>query len=108
METRPDLANAALAVGNVAFEWARLPLRIVVRLPGMHRLAEEGALVRMRVRSRLEGLLDDVLCSPEVERALDRILAGTLPDGSRVSSWPRSRSTPPSKPRSTTRPRNSS
>ena len=82
MEPRrsPDLGDAALAVGMVAYEWAKLPLRVAVHLPGMRRLAEEGALVRLRVRSRLEGLLDEVLCSPEVERAIDRVLAGTLPD----------------------------
>jgi hypothetical protein len=78
--TSPDLADAALAVGMVAYEWAKLPLRVAAHLPGMRRLSQEGALVRLRVRSRLEGLLDEVLRSPEVERALDRVLAGTLPD----------------------------
>jgi hypothetical protein len=80
VDSRPDLGNAALAVGNVAYEWAKLPLGVVARLPGMRRLAEEGALVRLRARSRLEGLLDEVLTSPEVERAADRVIAGRLPD----------------------------
>src|SRR5262245_50452942 len=80
VDTRPDLGNAALAVGNVAYEWAKLPLSVIARLPGMGRLAEEGALVRLRVRSRLEGLLEEVLAAPEVERAVDRVIAGTLPD----------------------------
>src|SRR4051794_8153400 len=80
VDTRPDLGDAALAVAMVAIDTARIPLRAVQRLPGMRRLAAEGALVRVRARSRLEGVLDDLLCAPEVERAVDRVLAGTLPD----------------------------
>ena len=74
------IADAALAVGYVAFEIARVPLRAAERLPGMGRLAAEGAAIRARTRSRLEGLLDDVLRAPEVERAIDRLLASTVPD----------------------------
>ena len=80
MAPRPNVGDAALAVANVAFEWAKLPVLAAARLPGMGRIAAEGALVRARLRSRLEGLLDDVLTAPEVERAIDRVLAGTLPD----------------------------
>ncbi len=79
-ESSPDVGDAALAVGNVLLETARLPLRVAGRLPGMRRLAAEGAAVRARARSRIEGLIGDVLSSPEVERAIDRVLAGTLPD----------------------------
>jgi len=74
------IADAAVAVGYVAFEIARVPLRAAERLPGMGRLAAEGAAIRARTRSRLEGLLDDVLQAPEVERAIDRLLASTVPD----------------------------
>jgi hypothetical protein len=80
MDTRPDVRDAALAVGSVAFDTARFAAHVAERLPGMRRLAAEGALVRLRMRSRLEGLIDEVLCAPEVERAVDRVLAGTLPD----------------------------
>jgi hypothetical protein len=78
--SRPAVGDAALAVANVLFQTARAPLHVAARLPGMNRLAAEGALVRLRLRSRLEGVIDDVLCAPEVERAVDRALAGTLPD----------------------------
>ena len=80
MDTRPDLGDAALGLASIALDAARIPLRVAQRLPGMNHLAREGAFVRLRTRSRLEGLLDDVLCAPEVERAVDRILAGPLPD----------------------------
>jgi hypothetical protein len=46
----------------------------------MRHLAREGAMVRMRTRSRLEGLLDEALQAPEIERAVDRVIAGPLPD----------------------------
>jgi hypothetical protein len=80
MNERPNLADAGLAIANVAYEWAKLPLHVAARLPGMGRVAAEGALVRARLRSRIEGIVDDVLDAPEVERALDRVIAGPLPD----------------------------
>jgi hypothetical protein len=80
MASRPDLADAVLAVGNVALELARIPMHAAERLPGMGRMSAEGAAIRARTRSRLEGLLDDVLGAPEVERAVDRVLASALPD----------------------------
>ena len=80
MDDRPDLGDAAIAAANVLFATARFPLRAAEQLPGMRRMAAEGAVVRARARTRLEALLDDVLCSPEVARAIDRVLAGTLPD----------------------------
>jgi hypothetical protein len=78
--TRPNLADAALAVSVTTYEVARVPVHIAARLPVVRRLAAEGALVRLRLRSKLEGEIDRVLCSPEVERAIDRALAGRLPD----------------------------
>jgi hypothetical protein len=80
MDTRPDLGDAALAVAAAALNLARVPLRAAERLPGMGVLAAEGAAVRARARSRLEGLFEDVLRAPEVERAIDRLIAGGLPD----------------------------
>ena len=80
MENRPDLGDAALALAVTAYDVARIPLHLAGRLPGMRRLAAEGALVRLRLRSQFEGQLDAVLCAPEVERAVDRVIAGTLPD----------------------------
>jgi hypothetical protein len=46
----------------------------------MGRLAAEGSFVRARLRSRLEGTVGELLAAPEVERAVDRVLAGPLPD----------------------------
>ena len=80
MDERPDIANAALAVAYVGYETARLPLGLVVRLPGMRRLARDGAFVRARTVSRVEAAVEEILSSPEVARAIDRVLAGTLPD----------------------------
>ncbi len=80
MDTRPNLGDAALAVASTAVDVARLPLGLARRLPGMGRLAAEGALIRLRLRSDLEGRVETLLAAPEVERALDRVIAGTLPD----------------------------
>src|SRR3954471_16294368 len=80
MEPRRDLGAVAFALANVAVEAARLPLGALERLPGMGLLSREGAWVRARARSRLEGVLADALRAPEAERALDRLLAGALPD----------------------------
>lgn len=80
MERRPDLVDAGLAVASVAVGLARIPAGFAARLPGMRTLADEGAAVRSRLRSRLEGLLDDALAAPEIERVLDRVVAGRLPD----------------------------
>jgi hypothetical protein len=80
MESRPNVADAALAVAQVAYDTARLPLGLAARLPGMARLANEGVYVRARLRSRLEGAALELLSAPELERAVDRVIAGTLPD----------------------------
>jgi hypothetical protein len=79
-DERPDLGDAALAVAAVGYQIARIPLGVAVRLPGMRRLALDGAIVRARLRSRLAGVIEDVLASPEVARTIDRVLAGALPD----------------------------
>jgi hypothetical protein len=43
-------------------------------------LAHEGALARERALVKLEDGADELLAAPEVERAVDRLLAGTLTD----------------------------
>ena len=40
-------------------------------------LAHQGALVRARARVKLEPAAADVLAAPELERSVDRLLAGT-------------------------------
>jgi hypothetical protein len=80
MSPHARLSDAALAVGVVVYETAKLPLGLVERLPGVRRLAAEGALVRLRLRSALGGRLDDVLCAPEVERAIDRAVQRAAPE----------------------------
>jgi hypothetical protein len=79
-EGRPDLADAAFAVAGAAVDVARLPLALAARLPGVRLLARDGAFVRARLRSRAEGLLARALEAPETARAIDRALAGALPD----------------------------
>lgn len=80
MDDEPKLRDAGLAVAVAATGLARVPLHAIVRMPGMHRLAMDGAAIRARTRSKLEGIIEDVLSAPEVERAIDRLLAGSLPD----------------------------
>jgi hypothetical protein len=80
MPPRPQFADAALALGVVALEFARIPMHAAERLPGMGRMSAEGAAIRARARSRLEGLLDDLLHAPEAERAIERVLSSTLPE----------------------------
>jgi len=79
-EGRPDLADAAFAVAGAAVDAARLPLALAARLPGVRLLARDGAFVRARLRSRAEGVLARALEAPETARAIDRALAGALPD----------------------------
>jgi hypothetical protein len=78
METRRDLGTAAFAVANVVVETARVPLGVVEHFPGIRTLTREGAAVRGRLRSRLEGVVTDLLCAPEAERAIDRIIDRAL------------------------------
>ena len=72
---RPHLSDATLAVANVVFEAARIPAHAVERLPGMCFLTTQGTYVRMRLRSRVEGVVVDTLTAPEVSRATDRVVA---------------------------------
>ena len=77
-------ARVGIAVGRAAL----LPARVVARAPLVRsvvarteeQLASEGAELRARGRSELESAANELAASPEVERTVDGVLAGTLPD----------------------------
>ena len=77
-------AQAGLAAARIAL----LPARVVLRAPvlgaplrrAQRDLAHQGSLVRERARVRLEDAGGELLAAPELERAADRLLAGTLTD----------------------------
>jgi hypothetical protein len=71
VENRANMGDAALALADVAYNLAKIPLHAAERLPGMRRLAAEGAGVRARARSVIERRAED---------AVDWLLAGRLPD----------------------------
>jgi hypothetical protein len=71
VDTRPDPVDAAFALASVAFNLARIPLHAAERLPGMKRIATDGAVVRARARCYIEA---------RAEEAVDWLLAGRLPD----------------------------
>ena len=92
---RPDARDVALGVayggaqaGLAAVRVALLPLRVVLRAPvlgaplrrAQRDLAHQGSLVRERARVRLEDAGGELLAAPELERAADRLLAGSLTD----------------------------
>jgi len=94
-QQEPDTRDVALGlavsgtrVGLAAGRVALLPARMVVRAPllgaplrrAARDLAHEGSLARERARIKLENSAGVVLAAPEVERAADRLLAGTLTD----------------------------
>jgi len=88
---RPDLGDAALALASTAIDALRLPLGLVARTPGVRMLARDGALVRLRVRSRVEGLAERALAAPEIARAVDRFVqrvAAQLRDADRSTAAP--------------------
>ena len=77
-------ARAAVTVGRLAL----LPARVAGRAPllgaplrrAARDLAHDGSLVRERARVKLEDAAGELLAAPELERAADRLLAGTLTD----------------------------
>jgi hypothetical protein len=71
VENPPNMGDAALALANVAYNLAKIPVHAAQGLPGMQRLATEGAAVRERARTILEA---------RAEEAIDWLLAGRLPD----------------------------
>ena len=88
---RPDLGDAALALASTAIDALRLPLGLVARTPGVRMLARDGALVRQRVRSRVDGLACRALETPELARAIDRFVqrvAAQLRDAERTATAP--------------------
>jgi hypothetical protein len=70
--------NATFAIGNAVVETIRIPLRAAEHLPGIGYLSFEGAAVKARLRSRLDGVLADLLAAPEVERAIDQVVTRSL------------------------------
>lgn len=82
------LAAGAVRTGVAASRAALLPARVTTRMPvvgaplrrAARDLAHEGSLVRARGRARVEAAAVDLLAAPEVERAVDRLLAGPLTD----------------------------
>jgi hypothetical protein len=77
-------ARTALATGRVAV----IPVRVAARLPVVGdplygtalMLAAEGARARTRIRLLAEAVTEQLLAAPELERAIDRALAGSLTD----------------------------
>lgn len=77
-------ARAGLAAGHAAL----LPARVAMRAPVVggplrrvaQDLAHDGSLVRARGRVKIELAFGELLAAPELERAVDRLLAGTLTD----------------------------
>jgi hypothetical protein len=82
------LAAGGVRTGLAAGRVALLPARVAMRAPvvgaplrrAARDLAHEGALVRARGRVRVESAAGELLAAPELERAVDRLLAGTLTD----------------------------
>jgi hypothetical protein len=77
-------ARTGLGAGRVALLPARAAMRAPVLGAPLQRvaadLAHQGSLVRARGRMKLEMAAGELLAAPELERAVDRLLAGTLTD----------------------------
>jgi hypothetical protein len=91
----PDGREVALGVvfagaraGGAAARVALVPGRVALRTPVLGHtlrragddLAADGRRAQVWARARLEEVAEVVLAAPEVERALDRVLAGKLTD----------------------------
>jgi hypothetical protein len=87
-EVALGLALASARTGAAAGRAALLPGRIVVRAPVLgplsrrvrDDLAADGRRAEVWARARFERLAGAILAAPEVERAVDRLLAGQLTD----------------------------
>ncbi len=87
-----DVAAGLLATGvragAAAARLALLPVRLAARAPVVgpplqragEALASDGVEARAKSREQLETAADELLAAPEVERAVDRALAGPLTD----------------------------
>jgi hypothetical protein len=82
------LAHAGARAALLAARAALLPARVALGAPaigpplrrGVDELAADGRRVRARMRAEAEAAAEAVLAAPEVQRALDRLLAGPLTD----------------------------
>jgi hypothetical protein len=91
MDARDVTLGMVLAGTRVAVASGRLmlaPVRVAARLPGIRGpvygtavvLASDGSHARERVRLLVEALSAELIAAPELERAIDRALAGPLTD----------------------------
>jgi hypothetical protein len=91
MDARDVALGMVVAGTRVAVASGRLmlaPARVAGRLPGIREplygtavvLASDGSRARERVRLVVEALSAELLAAPELERAIDRALAGPLTD----------------------------
>jgi hypothetical protein len=91
MDARDVTLGMAVAGTRVAVASGRLmlaPVRAAARLPGIRGpvygtavvLASDGSHARERVRLLVEALGAELIAAPELERAIDRALAGPLTD----------------------------
>lgn len=82
------LFATGVRAGAAAGRLALLPVRLAARAPLVgpplqragEALASDGLEAQARSREQLEAAADDLLAAPEVERAVDRALAGPLTD----------------------------
>jgi hypothetical protein len=87
-EVAIGLALAGAHAGAAVARFLLLPVRLAARAPVaghmIHRaaadLAADGRRAETWARAQLEQLAEEILATPEVERALDRVLAGPLTD----------------------------
>jgi hypothetical protein len=88
LDTGAGIAATGLRTGADLARLALWPARLATRAPVVgppmrrlhHDLARDGALWRARARARIEDAVGELLAAPELERAIDRALAGTLTD----------------------------
>ena len=88
LDTSVGLAVAGARAGADLARLAFLPVRIAARTPVVgpplrrmaHDLARDGVRARERAWALIEEQVGELLAAPEVERALDRALAGPLTD----------------------------
>jgi hypothetical protein len=88
IDTGVGMAVAGARTGADLARLAFLPVRIAARMPVVgpplrrigSDLAQDGVLARERAVALIEERASALLSAPEVERAIDRALAGTLTD----------------------------
>ncbi len=77
-------AQAGMAAGQIALLPVKAAARAPVVGPPLRRvgddLAHQGVLARARARATAEAIAEEVLRSPELERAADGLMAGRLTD----------------------------